>query len=395
MSYNKLIDLGGEILFGFFLFVVMIDPTNTILHIKDLVFILLVGYHLIAFKPDFSKLPYIIILLCAIIFPYITASISMTPRDEAEAFAFLKAIAPSVLLLWINRYNLIKIARGPVVLCCAISFCVYILININPIAEDIIWTFMQATDYPVMISRRYILGYEIFGFYLKSFVSFVLILAYYLWAVTEKSSRNILSILSLLIIFLAFMISGTRSTMLAPFFLLIVITFKQYGNSRHIRYIMIPLCIVMTIVFIAALVAMISETGEYSNAIKYGHLGSYATLFEDHPWYILFGQGPGTAFYTEGFNQVVTKTEWTYLELLRNFGLCSFAIVYVFARPLITFWKNRERFSFTYCMFWAYLSYLLIAGTNPLLLSSTGMAVLLMAYSYENIILKEANEVDK
>jgi hypothetical protein len=48
---------------------------------------------------------------------------------------------------------------------------------------------------------------------------------------------------------------------------------------------------------------------------------------------------------------------------------------------LVNLWKNFQN-NLSYTLFWAYLAYLLIAGTNPLLLSSTGMVVLLIVYSY-------------
>ena len=47
------------------------------------------------------------------------------------------------------------------------------------------------------------------------------------------------------------------------------------------------------------------------------------------------GQGPGAFMYSEGFNKVVFKTEWTYLELVRNYGLFSLIIIGVFAKPLL------------------------------------------------------------
>ena len=56
-------------------------------------------------------------------------------------------------------------------------------------------------------------------------------------------------------------------------------------------------------------------------------------------------------------------------------------IIYAFYRPLFVFWKHRSDL-ISYAMFWGYLAYLLIAGTNPLLLSSTGMLVLIISYSY-------------
>ena len=150
------------------------------------------------------------------------------------------------------------------------------------------------------------------------------------------------------------------------------------------KYIMMPLVFFVAIAFIVVLVAAATETTEYSNVVKYGHLASYLNLFDENPIYMLFGQGPGTSFFSEGFNQIVYKTEWSYLELIRSFGIFSLGIVFVFFKPLLTFWRGRNDDDFTYCMFWAYLSYLLIAGTNPLIMSSTGMITLLMAYSYED-----------
>ena len=87
------------------------------------------------------------------------------------------------------------------------------------------------------------------------------------------------------------------------------------------------------------------------------------------------------AFYSSGFLRVTNLTEWTYLELIRYFGILALVIIYIFYRPLVNLWKNFQN-NLSYTLFWAYLAYLLIAGTNPLLLSSTGMVVLLIVYSY-------------
>lgn len=161
------------------------------------------------------------------------------------------------------------------------------------------------------------------------------------------------------------------------------------------KYVMMPLVYFLAIAFVVVLVLAATEEKEASNVVKFGHLTSYWQLFDEHPIYFLFGQGPGTAFYSEGFNQVVYKTEWSYLELLRCFGIFSLGIVFVFFKPLVTFWKQRNLDDFTYCMFWSYLSYLAIAGTNPLIMSSTGMITLLMAYSYEEKVKRLVRQREK
>ena len=104
-------------------------------------------------------------------------------------------------------------------------------------------------------------------------------------------------------------------------------------------------------------------------------------LFETHPLYLLLGQGPGTAFYSEGFHSMTYTTEWTYMELLRNYGIFSLLIFAVMVYPLTQLYKLRRDRRVAAMMF-AYIFYLLIAGTNPLLISSTGMLVLLTIYSY-------------
>lgn len=386
---KKVISWGGRILFWFFFFVVMVDPTSSILHLKDVMFVLLVAYCMVFYKPDLSKLPYILMMVCAVAIPYLLSVMAMTPIDDKEALAVFKSIAPSLLLLWVRNFNLVKIARGPVVICCVAITIIYIVCIQNPVLEELIWRFMIDNNDTVMISRRSILGFEIFGFYLKSCVCFLFVLAYYIVSLLDKSQRNILNILCLAFMIFAFLVSGTRSTMLVPFFLLIVTSFRIFRDSKYLKYIMIPVTFLLAMVFIVVVIVAASETTEASNVVKYAHLNSYINLFYEHPLYPIIGQGPGTSFWSDGFNSMTYKTEWTYLELIRCFGLFSIIIVYVFAKPLINFWKYRNKDVYTFSAFFAYLAYMLIAGTNPLLLSSTGMVMLMMAYSYEDNLLNE------
>lgn len=373
----------GNVLFVIFLFVVMIDPTNTLLHKKDIVFCLVVAYNMVCFKPDISKVPYLAIFICSVAIPYIFSTMAMIPNDETEVMAVFKSVAPIVILLWVRQYDVIKLARGPVVLCCFLCMITYIAMLINPLVEKFVWMLMTTGNDPIMMTRRHILGFTVFAFYLKSFVSFLFVLAYYMLAVMKKSKGVLWNVMFLSFILFAFLVSGTRSTMLVPFFLFVVISFKIYKDKKYMRYVMLPITFFVAVAFLIVLIAAATEEKEYSNVIKYGHLTSYMALFDENTWYLLFGQGPGTAFYSEGFNKIVYKTEWSYLELLRCFGVFSLGIIYVFFKPLITFWKKREVDDYVYCVFWAYLAYLLIAGTNPLIMSSTGMITLIMAYSYE------------
>lgn len=374
----------GCILTTVFIMVVMIDPTNTIFRLKDIVFVIVVLYNVLFFKPDISKIPYILMMFCAIAIPWITSTMRMVPCDFEYVVASFKAIAPLVLLLWVRNYDFVKLSRMPVIFCCFLAFVSYCFVVSNPLIEDAVWIFMQNTGEPVLISRRSILGVQILTFYLKSCVSFLLVMAYYMYFVLTDKKINIFNILFLLTIVAYFLVSGTRSTMLVPFFLFVVIATRAYKDSKYMKYFMYPIIVLVAIVFVVILVAAATEINEYSNSVKYGHIGSYIDLFDENYSYLILGQGPGTSFYSEGFGKFVYQTEWSYLDMIRWYGVFSWVIIYVFAKPLGTFWRMRNQDGLAYCMFWGYMAYLVIAGTNPLLMSSTGMIILLMAYSFED-----------
>ena len=118
-----------------------------------------------------------------------------------------------------------------------------------------------------------------------------------------------------------------------PFSLLGISIFNTVSQGRRAKYFIYPLLVLIGCAFLFLIFLLVTEKGEASNAIKFGHLPSYWQLFNDHPEYLLIGQGPATSFYTEGFHEMTLQTEWTYLELLRNYGLLSLPILGVFAYP--------------------------------------------------------------
>lgn len=377
----------GNYLFILLLLVFTIDPANIIFRVKDIVFILFVGYNIVFFRPDYSKLPYILLVLCAITMSLVFGETQMTNMKSDEVFAAYKAIFPMILLLWIREYDVVRLSRMPIVAASILAIVLFWLVVLVPEAEGFVYYFVSADD-TIIISRRSFLGLDLFCLHYRTIVSFMFVFSLYINNFFQEKKRTFATIICMLLILHAYFISGTRSTMLLPFFLFGVIGFYHLRSKKYFRYIMYPLIALSVVVFLGVLIMLMMEKGESSNLIKYAHLNSYWNLFSEHPEYILFGQGPGAQFYSEGFLRVTGKTEWTYLELIRNYGLCCLPILYVFCRPLFFLWKNWT-VSFTYALFWTYLAYLLIAGTNPLLLTSIGMTSLLTVYSYEEKLKKE------
>ena len=133
---------------------------------------------------------------------------------------------------------------------------------------------------------------------------------------------------------------------------------------------------------------LLSEKGESSNAIKYLHLTSYINLFSNNIDILFCGQGVGSFFYSLGFKMEVTQTEWSYIELIRYVGVFgAILIIGIYAFPLSIIYKNRKILTYAFPFSVGYILFLCIAGTNPLLINSTGMLALLTAYSYSSVTI--------
>lgn len=371
----------GNFLLFLFLLVAMVDPTNVLLHAKDKVFALLFAHAVVCYKPDWRYLPHILVVLGAIVWGFVSAQIQGNLMDSEVAMGSLKSIAPLVLLLYIRHYEFVPASIVPALITTLLLGILYLLATSNPLYEKAIWTFVYKYDNPIMMTRRYFLGYKVFGMYCRALVcmAFALYWAYF-HLINQPKQRWGYLLLGLILSF-AFLVSGTRATMLLPFALLGLASYERLAESRRTKYLFYPILAIIALLFFALILVLASETGEASNVMKYGHLTSYADLFSTHPEYLLLGQGIGTSFYTIGFNAMTHITEWSYLELLRNYGWASLLLLAVFLRPLVVLYRHRKD-RFTQGILITYVAYLFIAGTNPLLLSSTGMVMILSAYSY-------------
>eukprot|EP01132_Coremiostelium_polycephalum_P010412 gene10412-12785_t len=114
--------------------------------------------------------------------------------------------------------------------------------------------------------------------------------------------------------------------------------------------------------------------GDESSDIKSGHFQSLVDEISK-PGIIFFGQGVGSTYYSLGLGRKILQSELTYFELIRVFGLpIAILLFFLLLYPIIYLYQNSKlRKNKAYAV--AYLGYLFIAGTNPLLISSTGMLI--------------------
>ena len=70
----------GHFLLFLFIAVVMIDPTNTLFHAKELTFALLMLFSVVRYQPDLTYIPHILIIVSALFLGYLSAEMQGNPR---------------------------------------------------------------------------------------------------------------------------------------------------------------------------------------------------------------------------------------------------------------------------------------------------------------------------
>jgi len=214
---------------------------------------------------------------------------------------------------------------------------------------------------------------------------FPLALAFYSFLKTKNIKYMIYTVMVCAALFL----SGTRANIFSGI-LIIYLIFTHYTCFTKKRVTSAFLLTLTAGVFFIIGTFLLLTVADSSAAAKEGHLHSYIEIFRDNPQYLLIGQGPGSYFYTTGFGKEVTNTELSYLDLIRMFGIFfTIAIVFIYLLPLFKIEKYNVTRNFSIAI--AYLAYLFIAGTNPLLIGPTGFVALWIAY----VLLVQSNNENR
>ena len=373
------------------LFTVILDPTNTILGLKDVAFIFFIICNInhARFKFLFFPLTFLVVFFISLSFGLmseqkidITASISML-----KSFLFL------LYMFFVNSKNLyiFKYFYYISLLMAVIEISIYILILLFPVLELPIYFFMRSHGDTVMLNRaRDFYGVSVFCVFYKT--SPILVITECFAMVNYLKTKNKKYLFHLGISVLGLLFSATRANMLSCILVLFVVfiiyNFYVKGNvlSTVFLFLMVSFCSILVIF-------LLLNTSEASIDVKNEHMKSFFYLFEKAPlMYALLGSGPGTIMFTSGFNGYTTLTELTYFELIKSFGLIgTLVILFIIILPIFKIYQNNI---YDVLYKWAfsigYLAYLFIAGTNPLLIGSTGFTVIMvMYYLSENNILNE------
>ena len=184
-----------------------------------------------------------------------------------------------------------------------------------------------------------------------------------------KILYGLLSAINIFAMFLGATKSNIVFSIMTPIFVAL-----WYAKSRkYVLYAVAILVFILCIDNLEVLKNSVFNPNELSNLYKISFLKDYLSLFADVR-VLLFGQGLGS-FFKSTMRGFVSLTELTYFEFIRKFGLILSLIL--FALIFYPLSKLRfKKFHNLHYVFIAYLCYLMMSFSNPLLMSSSGMLLL-------------------
>jgi hypothetical protein len=189
--------------------------------------------------------------------------------------------------------------------------------------------------------------------------------------------------LSRTIIALALYIAASRFGLL----LILIVTLYQLTWIRKNK-LLLALIIISIILFLYIYRndLSINEDLVFSGTARILHFYSLYEYFIEHPHFLIFGSGPGSEFYTNGFNRYTDDIEISQLELLRRYGLVFFICFHLLFFKSLTILKGFGLGQISFGLFIFYIA----AASNPVLtaLSAVSLyAVSLSILSNQKIIV--------
>ncbi len=379
-----------QFLLACLIFILIADPGDLIFHLKTpLFFLIFLGWitdkiitrKFIAFNRDIILI--ITLFLMVPVLGLISGIFQQSIEDTAIASGFVKSFAIIILLLIVIDYGIItdKYLNWLCLIIPIIIIPTYIISLIDLTWFNKIYHYLNFEKDVAKFAIRTYFGYTVLMFFYKTSPLLVFPLSYFLYNYFKqgKISDLLLSAVFMLTLFL----SGTRANLLAGTFVFLYRFFSYQINKPN----KLPLLVYTIILGVLGFIFISSlnfEQKETSEVTKSGHLLSYIDLFSKNPEILIWGQGLGSTFYSKGFNDYTSQTELTYFDLIRIWGIpVTLLILALILYPFFYLYNKRMDEKYKYAII-AYFSYLIIVGTNPLLISSTGLLVIITMYSFFN-----------
>ena len=356
----------------------IIDPANSILGLKIPTFILFLFSLALYAKPRSDNFMLVSSLIFINLLSFVCGLVMNFSFDTSITIQFLIFFITLYSLSWdfvIDLFDALVISS---VLLSIITIAGFVVLVSFPDVAILLSGFSESHNTVFMMSERNFLGFTFYSFFYRSLPIVVIPASIYFGRFLNEPYNKRFNLSLALLFLVALFCGGNRAMILGVF---VIISLSSYSRFKNNKFFKVLLFIVIIAGLLVAYLA-ITEKGEESNDIKYGHLVSYLSYFPEKWYTLLFGAGAGSEFYSIGFESMTPLTEWTYLEIIRMYGLVGLALMlyFLFKPVLFSPWpdnvRNWSQVAFGYCL------YMILAGSNPNIFCSTGLICILFVYSY-------------
>ena len=372
---NKLYTLSAYL----FCLVAILDPVNNVLGFKIPFFLFFTSCLIIKYKPN-PKYFHTVICLVAIQFISILSGIIFGLQIDMSFFLqYLTFFLTLFTLLWCKNIDFINPVKLSCLILSLITIIGYTAMLFYPEIELVFYEFAISHDKLFLMSHRTFLGIEFNSFCYKSLPIVTIPTGIYFYKFINEDSYKIQNLFLFLISAFALFCGGNRALMLSIFCIISIVLYSKYKKTFFYKSI-ISLFIIL---FIYIVWLALTEKGEGSNDIKYKHLESYAVYFANNIFLDFWGGGAGSLFYSKGFQATVPLTEWTYIEIIRMYGIIGAFFIFRFLlRPFTKYKQKIKQIKYCSPVLIGYATFLIVCGSNPYLINSTGLICILFIYSY-------------
>ena len=375
---NKLLDHIFYFVLSSYIFIIMLDPTNDLFGLKNLLFVFVLLLTFVKRNFVFDKISLVFILFNIVLFFYsiLCAFLNNTYYDESFQISILKLTLFSFIIYAITSIDRDKLLEMnykiglflSIIIICVFIYCVSSTENFVMI-YDYMMEFQRNPT--ILISKRSYYGFEFLSFFYRS-APFVL------FALVYKGRRifSFVDFVSFVLIFFSLLISGSRVPMLSC--LLILLYAFMFVRKMNFK-LKIFLVIMVVLLFVSLVVLLLLER-DSGSLVKYSLFDSYVdNLFESFSSFM--GEGVGSVFYDVSRKIMITHSELSFFDSLRFFGFFLgglFNIVVFLPSTLFFISDSKDVKDFGL----AYFLYMVIASTNPFLFCSTGWYVFALGFMF-------------
>lgn len=362
-----------DILYFLFLLTMSIDPTGFHSRLKDLLFVVLVVYGVIyclkrqQYIASINRITLLAFLLAPLWGMFI-AFITDNLTDSSYAMSQIRSMLYITIFFYMvtMRLNiLLKMIWINGIILAVLTLVLFFLSELGGIFLAAIYDYGNSSGNYMMAYNRDFLGFSVNGLFYKtgSLIIFSFIYNLYLY---KGPFKLVLSV----ILFLSLMVAGSRTPMLVQTMILLVYLYDKNVIGKFLTRI----STIFLLVMLGLVTYMLAtQEKEGSNETKYENFESYIDDLSEKG-HAIWGAGLGSEFYAKGRGEKLAYSELSQMDLIRMYGVpLGGGLIFLFFAPCFWLWKYYSRSLFLKRYSLGYALFIILSGTNPLLLGSVGL----------------------